>query len=345
MALVGEKRAEWIASQQEREAAARQALTDGVKAMTQRQGWQEWLGLAARLPHYSVGNQLLLMAQMPQARMVMSADQWRKVGRWPARGSTALRIWAPSNRRSDRSTHEKSPARADAASKDLHPADHQEPRQRDVEGDARQDGQSRRGFLLVPVFDVSQTDGAPLPEQPKPIRPPDGLAPAGMWDALVDYAQGAGFPVSFGDCGPADGVTNFATRTITVADRGSDLARALTLAHEIGHMSLHGHPSIGDMHRGRAEVQAESVAYLVAAEYELTQAADWHFDYIAQWAAKVGGADVDKVVSAELLETATGVLSAARPLLEHLAEACVGHPDPMGRSFAPPAPVVREVAR
>lgn len=334
MTLSAEKRQAWIEAQAQREEAARHALIAGVEGLAQRQGWVHWLQFAARMPHYSLANQLLLASQLPEARMVMSADQWRAVSRWPARGSSALRIWAPK-----RGGRVRSPAQPQRA--EDRPGEQADELMAAQQPAADRD---RVRFLLVPVFDVSQTEGADLPEQPAPVPPPAGLAPVGMWDAMVDYAAAAGFTVDWGDTGAADGQTRFDTRRITIASRGSDVAQALTLAHEIGHMSLHADSTTraGDpVHRGRAEVQAESVAFLVAAEYGLLDAAgEWHFDYLAHWAARVG-TDAGQVVAAEMRQSATGVLSAARPLLAHLAEACVGHPDPLAaRTSAPAAPTV-----
>ena len=333
------KRQEWLEAQTQREVVARDALIEGVTGLAARQGWVDWLGLVGRLPHYSLTNQLLLGHQLPAVSMVMSAAQWRQVGRWPAKGSTALRIWAP--RRGRVSDASRGAEGQDAAGKDAAPGDDQ------ATGTPTRGSGGRTRFLLVPVFDVSQTAGADLPSQPTPVPPPAGRAPVGMWEAMVAYAGRAGFQVTHGDTGRADGMTDFGAHTITIAERGSQLAQTLTLAHEIGHMSLHADPatrSPAAEHRGRAEVQAESVAYLVAAQYGLAQAADWHFDYLANWAAAVG-TDAGAVVAGELRETATGVLAAARPLLEDLAEACVGHPDPLTQSTAPAPPVVVEVAR
>lgn len=327
--LTEEKRAAWLAAQRDREETARKALTEGVAALSQRQGWLQWLELAGRLPQYSVGNQLLLVHQLPDASAVMSADQWRQVGRWPKRGSTALRIWAP--RRGRRAAAEPDDRTADDKA-----AAAEEPPEKGLEQQQR-----RVRFVLIPVFDVSQTEGSELPAQPTPVPPPEGCAPAGMWDALVDYASAAGYQVGVGSTGPADGVTNFRDHRITINPGGSELSRTLTLAHEIGHMSLHADQS-GGLHRGRAEVQAESVAYLVASEYGLTEAAEWHFDYLAHWAAQVGG-EAGDVISEEIRDSATGVMGAARPLLEHLLEAGVGHADPQAHVPAPPT--VREVSR
>ena len=316
-----------------RTAAAHTQLVEGVTRLAGRDGWAAWLDFAARLPHYSVSNQLLLAAQAPSASLVMSAAQWRQVGRYPARGSSALRIWAP--RRA--TAHDPAPTR---------PQEPDDPNtRRPTRAPVARDVQGRTRFLLVPVFDVAQTDGEPLPTQPTPTPPPPGHAPAGMWDALVGYAQAAGFTVTQGDTGRADGLTNFTTGQITIAERGSPLARTLTLAHEVGHMSLHADPDSraqGMAHRGRAEVEAESVAYLVAADYALTQTFDWHFDYLAHWSAALTGAPNDAEATREAIRhTAGRVLSAARPVLTHLREHSVGHPEPLTPAPAPhPAPVV-----
>lgn len=307
---------------------------EGITRLGRRQGWVEWLDFAARMPNYSVSNQLLLASQRPQASLVMSASQWREVGRYPARGSTALRIWAP----------RRNPARqAQEPTGDPLPLT-------TGDGGAR-DPQARVRFLLVPVFDVSQTDGDPLPQQPSPVQPPEGRAPAGMWDALTEYAEAQGFRVATGETGPADGSTNFATRTITIAARGSELSRTLTLAHEVGHMSLHQdaeHRQPGAEHRGRAEVEAESIAYLVAADYDLARAADWQFDYLAHWAARISpGGDGSEAARTAIRETAGRVMAAARPVLEHLRECGVGHPEVLAGAAAqiPQPPAVAVVAR
>jgi antirestriction protein ArdC len=263
----------------------------------------------------------------------MSAAQWRQVGRYPARGSTALRIWAPR-----RVTEHKRRAVEDRSP--------QEPEQRnDTRTPIARDADGRARFLLVPVFDVAQTDGEPLPQQPTPVLPPPGHAPDGMWDALVAYANEAGYAVAFGETGQADGTTNFSTRQIAIAERGSELSRTLTLAHEIGHMSLHADPEArqhGQTHRGRAEVEAESVAYLVAADYGLAEAYDWHYDYLSHWSAALTGNTTDADATREAIrQTAGRVMAAARPVLTHLRELSVGHPDPLTPAPAPkPPPVV-----
>jgi len=312
--MTPEKREEWLQQQKVRKDRARSALADGVARMADRQGWQAWLQFAARFPKYSFANQLLVASQMPNASLVMAAAEWRQVGRYPAAGSTALRIWAP----------------------------RRVPKVQDDEEQER----TRMRFVLVPVFDVSQTAGEPLPEQPVPVPPPAGMAPSGMWEELCAFAADSGYTVSLAPTGGPDGLTDTARRSIVVAPAASDLAQTLTLAHEIGHMALHADAEGSAHHRGIREIEAESVAFAVAAAYGLDDASEWHFDYLANWAAALpGGQDTAAAALKAVHGTAERVLGVTRPLLEHLHESGVGLAAPDLRPVPPPPYVTAASAR
>ncbi len=117
-----------------------------------------------------------------------------------------------------------------------------------------------RGFRVAYVWDESQTDGEPLPD----VRPQllVGDDPARLWCGLVDQLTAAGYSVSRGFCGGANGVTDFAAHTVTVRDDVDDLQATKTLCHEFAHGLLH-EPSQEPVTRAQAEVEAESVAYVV----------------------------------------------------------------------------------
>ena len=106
-----------------------------------------------------------------------------------------------------------------------------------------------------------------------------GAAPPDLWDALGTQITAAGFSLHRGDCGGANGVTDFFSRTVTVRSGVSEAQALKTLAHELGHVLLHDTLE----HRGardRNEVEAESVAYLVC-EHLGISADDYSFPYIA----------------------------------------------------------------
>src|SRR5207302_7302683 len=110
----------------------------------------------------------------------------------------------------------------------------------------------------------------------------DGDAPAGLWDALAAQVAVAGFDLQRGDCRPANGRSNWTTRTVTVRDDVSDAQAVRTLAHELAHVLLHDGTLYALGCRGLVEVEAESVAYVVATAAGMTPD-DYSLPYVAHW--------------------------------------------------------------
>ncbi|WP_103759825.1 hypothetical protein [Streptomyces sp. SM10] len=113
--------------------------------------WAAVMRTAANLTHpdrddRSPTNCMAIAAQCSNATHVLSSGDWRKVGRFPAKGSTSLRIWTPIKRRSEEG-REATAAVADGG-------------RREAASEAAE-GETRKvsGFKAGPVFDISQTDG------------------------------------------------------------------------------------------------------------------------------------------------------------------------------------------
>jgi DNA primase len=293
-------------------------LTEQIAALRSGQDWQRWLAVAARFHNYSFNNVLLIGAQRPGATAVAGYEAWKALGRQVDKGERGIQILAPVVRRT-------APAEPPAAEAGGSPTSHQT-------GDDPPDGASaagpRRvaGFRVAHIFDVSQTSGAPLPERPIP-RLLAGQAPAGLWDVLAEQVHARGFALERGPClgGVANGLTNYLTRTVTVRADVDDAQAVKTLAHELAHVLLHdptaaaaaGDPgapgaavdSAGHC-RGRVEVEAESVAYLVTASHGLDSGA-YTFPYVAGWAGSVDAVTPETVVRS----TGQRVLTAAHAIL------------------------------
>lgn len=295
------------AARAERLEALHQKLADGVAAIRDGQAWADWLRVAGRFHNYSFNNQVLLAAQHATGP-VAGYQAWAAMGRQVRKGEKALYILAPVTRRGPRPDPD-SATDIDELPGTQHAAD-----PNPATGTGTGTGTRARavvGFTAVAVFDLSQTDGDPLPTPPRP-QLLVGEAPAGLWDALEQVIRGRGFDVRRAPdaavLGGANGITDFVARTVTVRADVDDAQAVKTLAHEAGHVLLHNPEDrgAGPACRGLVEVEAESVAYLVAANHGLPTD-DYSFAYIATWA----GRDAAAVTS-----TATRVLHAARVLIE-----------------------------
>lgn len=290
----GERREELLSEAMERLAA-------GVETLRTGEGWRAWLDMASQMPSYSANNQLLLMLQKPDATMVAGFRQWKALGRNVMKGETALRVLAPMVVR----------AKADRAATASTAAESTQPDAGDKpdKGDRREIG--IRGYKAVPVFDVSQTEGEPLPEPDLPVLL-EGQAPEGLWDGLAAQVAAAGFTLHRVDSADAiygaNGVTDFGARSVSVRADVSDAQAVKTLAHELAHVQLHD-PADGELFvcRGEGEVEAESVAYLVAAQSGLSTDS-YSFAYVARWAENAK-ADVLSRTAERIRTTARAILS------------------------------------
>ncbi len=296
-----DRRDELLVEAQERLAAAVETLREGT-------GWKAWLDMASQLPNYSLNNQLLLMMQNPDARMVAGFRQWEAMGRTVMKGETALRIYAPMFYRNKEGDDPAgvSPATTGAEHKRGHV----------------------RGFKAIPVFDVSQTDGDPIPEPPNAVLL-DGQAPQGLWDALTDQITTAGFTVhrvpSADTIGGANGRTTWRAHTVEVRADVSEAQAVKTLAHELAHVLQHNPADGGDalfQCAGQKEVVAESVAYLVAAHSGLNTS-EYTFPYVAGWCASAKS-DVMTATAEEIRLTARSIIDQFDPAP---SPALPAHPD------------------
>jgi N-terminal domain of anti-restriction factor ArdC/IrrE N-terminal-like domain len=294
-------------------AALHDQISERVEQLTADSHWRAMLDAAAKFHTYSLNNQLLITLQA--ARLGISPTRvagfttWKALGRSVVKGSTGLAVLAPC-------THTPKNARADLAASGAGTAG--EPSGGDADRPA---GAARvlRGFRVAHVFDISQTEGDPLPDVVPELL--TGGAPAGLWQALAAQVGGHGYTLVREACGQANGLTDPAARTVRVRPDVADAQAVKTLAHELAHIEC-GHTADGYDYRGcrgRAEAEAESVAYIVTAWAGLDSGA-YTVPYIAAWSA--GDTDVVRAAAAT-------VTAAARRILDHL-DGAEGTQNPRG---------------
>ena len=195
----------------------------------------------ARFHRYSLHNVCLIMAQRPTATRVAGFHTWRTLGRFVRKGEKGIAILAPIVKRG-----------------------------RDESDD--DDSKAVVGFRTAYVFDVQQTDGAPLPEGAEP-----GGDPGAKTAVLKSAITGAGISVDYGDdLGGALGLScGGRIRILTGLQPASEF---MVLVHEYAHELLHratDRPASRDVR----ELEAEAVAFIVGHAIGLA-VADSSRDYI-----------------------------------------------------------------
>ncbi len=310
------------AAKRERLEAFHQQLTEQVLALADGPSWTAWLATAAKFHHYSFNNTVSILMQRPDAVQVAGYRTWQSLGRQVRKGEQGIQILAPVTRRvsvddeQDRRTRT-GPGRRRAADpgRDSGPA---------VNKETEPAAGPRRlvGVRIAFVFDVSQTD--PVPGAPPLAVPPPapqlltGQAPPGLWDGLAQQVDEEDFTLLMTDPGGgARGRTNHTTRQVEVNPDLAPAQQVKTLAHELGHVLMHAPEQVpaADLHkpggRGRVELEAESVAFLVAAANGL-DTSSYTFAYVGGWVPNKDH------LEATLRSTAARVLGTAHTILERL---------------------------
>lgn len=251
------------ASPSERLKALTDQLEQGVSDIFQSGQYAAYLTAMSKFHHYSFGNTMLIFIQCPNATHVAGYHDWRRnFGRQVKRGERGITILAPCPYR----------------------------RQEEVE-EAAPDGSSstsiqwvqRMGFRTVTVFDVSQTEGKPLPELVKKLT-----GDAAQYESMVAALRSISpYPISIESFpGGAYGCCNFVERRILVQPDMSQTQTIKTMIHEVSHAKLHAPEKTEELpqHKQRfvREMEAESVAYVVCRHFGI-DTSDYSFGYVAGW--------------------------------------------------------------
>jgi len=231
-------------------------LIDGVDDAQASSEFQEWLGVQSRFHDYSHRNTLLIKLQCPEATKVAGYNTWRnEFDRHVREGEQAIWIWAPIITKQ-------------CPECENSPSYHE---QCDCEYDETPPEEWSKGlvgFKPTAVFDISQTEGEPLPELETEAT---GDA-ADLVPALTEAADELGVTVRIVDAdewehGSAKGICtqrslHDLTPVVEAKARPNQADLAVTLIHEYAHALLHFDVDDED-ERSKREVEAEAVAYIV----------------------------------------------------------------------------------
>ena len=202
----------------------------------------KYLDAMSRFHSYSWTNSLLIAFQNPQATFVAGFHRWLKLGRHVRKGEKGIGIMAPLvYRKHDDSGSESSPINESADS----------------------NVRTVRGFKIVHVFDVSQTEGNDLPELAT-----IGGEPGQLLCSLEELIRGSGIVLN--DEVLPGGVKGVSRKgEIGIAEGLPAAERFAVLAHELAHEWMHDREQRQALTRTVRETEAEAVAYVVCRSFGL----------------------------------------------------------------------------
>jgi hypothetical protein len=302
-------RQEYEARVAEKVAVAQEVLAVEIASLVTGDDWVRFLQLQSRLHVYSANNATLICVQharafaegrvaTPHPTYVAGFRAWQALGRTVEHGQHGYAVLAPLRQTRRLATDKAGNTRVLSHHDALAP------------GGVESRSSALRGFGIEHVFDVSQTSGAPLPEAPDP-QLLEGEAPQGLGASVLKMVEARGYSVSTlpraAQLGGANGQTHYDTRAVMIREDMDDAAMVKTLIHEAAHVLLHELPPGRHLPRHLKEVEAESVAYVVASVHGMSTDG-YSFPYVAGWAGE-GGARAVAETQARVAQAAKAIIA------------------------------------
>ncbi|MGE9942615.1 LPD25 domain-containing protein [Bariatricus sp. SGI.161] len=250
-------------------------LETGIQELFESERYKAYLTTMSKFHSYSFNNTLLIAMQGGQ--LVAGYNKWRDdFHRNVKKGEKAIKILAPAPFKAKKEVQKLDAQGRPVMGKDGKPVTEIQ----EIQVPA---------FKIVSVFDVSQTEGEPLPS----------IGVEELTGSVERYGeffkaleQTSPVPIGFEDIpGGSHGYYHLTEKRIAIQEGMSELQTLKTAIHEIAHSKLHAidpeAPAIEQADRPDSrtrEVQAESVAYAVCQHYGL-DTSDYSFGYVAGWSS------------------------------------------------------------
>ena len=250
-------------------------LETGIQELFESERYKAYLTTMSKFHSYSFNNTLLIAMQGGQ--LVAGYNKWRDdFHRNVKKGEKAIKILAPAPFKAKKEVQKLDAQGRPVMGKDGKPVTEVQ----EIQVPA---------FKIVSVFDVSQTEGEPLPS----------IGVEELTGSVERYGeffkaleQTSPVSIGFEDIpGGSHGYYHLTEKRIAIQEGMSELQTLKTAIHEIAHSKLHAidpeAPAIEQADRPDSrtrEVQAESVAYAVCQHYGL-DTSDYSFGYVAGWSS------------------------------------------------------------
>jgi len=251
-------------------------LEEGIKEIFSSGKYADYLKVMSRFHRYSLNNTLLIAMQNPEASLVAGYHAWqKKFERHVCKGEQAIRIIAPA------------PEKRLVQKEKLDPVSQQPILDKDGQPIMEETEINVPRFKVVPVFDVSQTEGKELPSLSKALD-----KPVQAYELLFNALKNASpVPIAFENMkATKDGYYHLKDKRIALRKGMSESQTLASAVHEIAHAKLHDRdPQARGAQAGEKgkdprtqEVEAESIAYAVCQYYGI-ETGENSFGYVAGW--------------------------------------------------------------
>ncbi len=247
-------------------------LEQGVKEIFDGDNYKKYLQFCAKLPKYSVNNQILIMLQRPDATACQSFGGWKDMKRFVKKGEKGIRILAPSPYKI-----EKEQNKLDASGNPIYDSNGN-PVMEKVEVEVK-------AFKPVSTFDISQTEGEPVPT----LGVEEIIGGVDGYETMVDAIKSSvNIPIEFEEIeSGAKGYYHVEENRIAIQKDMSEAQTIKTMLHETSHAVLHSHEAMKNTQeksKAQKECEAESVAFIVCSHYGV-DTSDYSFPYVAGWSS------------------------------------------------------------
>lgn len=275
-------------------------LEKSIQDFMESEKYKTFLSSMAKFHNYSLNNQILIAVQKPDSTLCAGYTTWQKQNRYVKKGEKGIRIICPAPYKKE---YLKDVIDKTTGKPELLP-----------DGKAKQEIVQKviPFFKVGYVYDISQTEGQPLPEIADILEGDLDEVLKSLKEAMLQVSP---VPVRFQPIGgEANGFYSPAAGEIVVDSTLSEKQSLKTLIHETAHALLHNPETTSSQStRETKEVEAESVAYVVCQYFGL-DTSDYSFGYIAGWSSGKGTPEL-KASLETIRETSNGIITKTEQIL------------------------------
>ena len=256
-------------------------IEQGIKDLFESDRYRKYLSTMSRFHKYSLNNVMLIHSQMPDATLVAGFNKWKNsFGRHVKKCEKGIQILAPT------------PYKIKVEKVKLDPETKLPMIDENGDPVTEEKEVSIPMFKVVSVFDVSQTEGKPLPQLAYSL--------SGAVEHYEEFMEAlkrtSTVPIKVEHTEKnVDGFFDLTNQSITIQAGMSEIQTVCAVIHEIAHSRLHNYDHMTELaddgetllapaekDRHTEEVEAESISYAVCQYFDI-ETSDNSFGYIASW--------------------------------------------------------------